>query len=180
MIDLETIGRRIRRLRLASEMRQEDLAERANLTAGFISQVERGKTSISIDSLMMILDALNIHISEFFRPTEERLVFRKADGIPLDREGVHRFITLVPGSANREMEPVLVTLLPGEQASLDPFSGEQFGYLIKGKLTLTYGDREEKMDTGDSFFTEGLHEIRLRNGGKGETEFIWITSPPWF
>ncbi len=52
------IGERIRNLRQLSNLTQEELAERANLTKGFISQIERDLTSISLDSLAQILDAL--------------------------------------------------------------------------------------------------------------------------
>ena len=45
------IGERIRNLRQSSNLTQEELAERANLTKGFISQIERDLTSISLDSL---------------------------------------------------------------------------------------------------------------------------------
>ncbi|MFQ6079074.1 MAG: helix-turn-helix domain-containing protein, partial [Thermodesulfobacteriota bacterium] len=60
------IGERIRNLRQLSSLTQEELAERAELTKGFISQVERDRTSISLDSLVQILDALDENISDFF------------------------------------------------------------------------------------------------------------------
>jgi transcriptional regulator with XRE-family HTH domain len=52
------IGERIRNLRQLSNLTQEELAERANLTKGFISQIERDLTSISLDSLVQILEAM--------------------------------------------------------------------------------------------------------------------------
>lgn len=180
MIPLEIIGRRIRRLRLAAEMTQEELAERSDLTAGFISQVERGKTSISIDSLMMILDALNVNISEFFRPTEEKIVFRDTEAVSLDRVGVKEFIALVTGAANRTMEPIRVVLAPGETSKLDPFSGEQFGYILSGKVELTYGDQKDQAAAGESFYMEGLHQVKIKAVGESDSEFLWITSPPFF
>ena len=61
------IGERIRNLRQLSNLTQEELAERANLTKGFISQIERDLTSISLDSLIQILDALDENISDFFK-----------------------------------------------------------------------------------------------------------------
>jgi transcriptional regulator with XRE-family HTH domain len=50
------IGERIRNLRQMSNLTQEELAERAGLTKGFISQIERDLTSISLDSLIKILE----------------------------------------------------------------------------------------------------------------------------
>ncbi len=180
MVDLEELGGRIRRLRLAAEMTQEELAERSDLTAGFISQVERGKTSISIDSLMMILETLNVHISDFFRPTEERIVFTDEDTIDLEREGVSHFLSLVPGAASRTMEPVKVTLAPGERARLDPFSGEQFGYVLKGEINIAYGGQKTSAKKGESFYSAGMHEIKITGAGRNDSEYLWITSPPYF
>ena len=72
------IGERIRNSRQLSNLTQEELAERANLTKGFISQIERDLTSISLDSLIQILEALDENISDFFREaSQEKIVYRR-------------------------------------------------------------------------------------------------------
>lgn len=165
---------------MAAEMTQGELAERADLTAGFISQLERGKVSISIDSLMMILDALNIHISDFFRPQVERVVFKESETVALDRDGVSDFIALVPGAANREMEPVRVRLAPGESVVLDPFSGEQFGYVLGGRVLVHYANTTAKAGKNQSFYAKGDHELKIENASNRDATFLWVTSPPFF
>ena len=79
------IGERIRNLRELSNLTQEELAERANLTKGFISQIERDLTSISLDSLIQILEAMDENISDFFRETSGG-----KDRLPGERPGHHR------------------------------------------------------------------------------------------
>lgn len=177
---LQEIGQRIRRLRQAAELTLRELAERADLTPGYISQLERGKVSISIDSLMMLLDALNVPIANFFRPSRERIVFREEDAMLLEREGVDEFAALVPGGANRVMEPVRVRLQPGESVTLKPFSGEQYGYLLRGRVAITYINNTSRASKGQSFYAGGEGEITIQNPGKSEAVFIWITSPPYF
>jgi transcriptional regulator with XRE-family HTH domain len=161
-------------------MTQEELAERADLTAGFISQVERGKTSISIDSLLMILDALNIHISDFFRPMRSRVHFPRDVAVELGREGVASFRVLVPGAANRTMEPVRVRLKKGQHTRLEPFSGEQFGYVLEGQLRIAFGGHEDDVKAGDSFFADGTDEMIITNHQQRPAVFLWVTSPPYF
>ena len=73
------IGERIRNLRLASELTQEELAERSGLTKGFISQIERDLTSISLDSLEDILTAMNSSLSDFFKSPPAETVIYTAD-----------------------------------------------------------------------------------------------------
>jgi transcriptional regulator with XRE-family HTH domain len=79
------IGERIRNSRQLGKLTQEELAERAGLTKGFISQVEMDLTSISLDSPVQILRALDENISDFFREaSEEKIVYREKDRVVID------------------------------------------------------------------------------------------------
>ena len=70
------IGEKIKNLRTILGLTQEELAERAELTKGFISQLERGLTSPSISSLEDVLEALGTNISDFFKEEkEEKFIF---------------------------------------------------------------------------------------------------------
>ena len=108
------IGERIRNLRQLSNLTQEELAERANLTKGFISQIERDLTSISLDSLIQILEAMDENISDFFREaSQEKIIYREKDRVAIEKEKIEKFELLVPGSTNRRLEPILLTLRKG-------------------------------------------------------------------
>lgn len=65
------IGEKIKRLRLENGLTQEELANRCELSKGFISQVERDMTSPSIASLVDILESLGTNLNEFFSENEE-------------------------------------------------------------------------------------------------------------
>ena len=72
------IGEKIKALRVANGLTQEELANRCELTKGFISQVERDLTSPSIATLVDILESLGTNLKEFFNETEEeKIVFQK-------------------------------------------------------------------------------------------------------
>ena len=74
------IGEKIKKLRTILGLTQEELADRAELTKGFISQVERDLTSPSIASLSDILEALGTNLSKFFKNVEdEKFVFKEKD-----------------------------------------------------------------------------------------------------
>ena len=79
------IGERIRNLRQSSSLTQEELAERAGLTKGFISQIERDLTSISLDSLVQLLEALDENISDFFTSKACRF-----GGLPVNLGSIER------------------------------------------------------------------------------------------
>jgi len=176
------IGERIRNLRQMSNLTQEELAERANLTKGFISQVERDLTSISLDSLVQILDALDENISDFFRETsQEKIVYREKDRVPLEKEKVHKFELLVPGSTNRRLEPVLLTLKQGQSTPKEkPHEGEEFGFVIKGRISLRFGREIIKLKKGECFYFWSEKEHWLQNTSSRNAIVLWITSPPYF
>ena len=71
-----SIGGKLKELRILKGLTQEELADRAELSKGFISQVERDLTSPSIATLMDILQCLGTTIGEFFNEApEEQIVF---------------------------------------------------------------------------------------------------------
>ena len=75
-----SIGAKLKELRVCKGLTQEELADRAELSKGFISQLERDLTSPSIATLMDILQCLGTSIGEFFNEApEEQIVFGKQD-----------------------------------------------------------------------------------------------------
>jgi transcriptional regulator with XRE-family HTH domain len=176
------IGERIRNLRQLSNLTQEELAERANLTKGFISQIERDLTSISLDSLIQILEAMDENISDFFRETpEERIVYREKDRVAIEKEKIEKFELLVPGSTNRRLEPILLTLRKGEATPKEkPHAGEEFGLVLRGRVNLRFGKEILKLKKGECFYLSAEKEHWLHNSGSKEVVILWISSPPSF
>ncbi len=129
-----SIGERIRMMRQAKSLTQEELASRAGLTKGFISQVERNLTSLSVESLLGILDALDQKASVFFdEGFDEKIVFGPDDRVTLERESNETFDILVPAAQNRLMDPALLTLRSGEATDEEePHEGEEFGFVLSG------------------------------------------------
>ena len=72
------IGKKLKGLRILKGLTQEELADRSELSKGFISQVERNLTSPSISTLMDILQCLGTDLKEFFSDSEDsQIVFKK-------------------------------------------------------------------------------------------------------
>src|SRR5512136_278149 len=111
------IGEQLKRLRIINSLTQEELASRADLTKGFISQLENDATSPSIATLKDILDVFGVSMQEFFGETgnDEDIVFGKDARVQASGDEGLKVELLVPGAQNREMDPVLLTLAPGEE-----------------------------------------------------------------
>ncbi len=175
------IGQKIRDLRLAAELTQAELADRSQLTKGFISQIENDQTSISLDSLIDILDALGVTPSEFFAEDTgtSRIIFSADDRVSLSGRGASVFELLVPGSTNYQMDPIMVTLEPGESLpSEESHSGEEFGYVLSGQLVIKYGKKTHRARKDNCFYFESDRPHQFLNPGKYKTSFIWVMSPP--
>ena len=129
------IGKKIKMLRALNNLTQEELASRCDLTKGYISQLENDLTSPSIATLVDILNALGSNLNEFFSSDTitEKIVFTKEDYFTKDND--YGSITwLVTNSQKNEMEPIMLSLYPGQSTPLDnPHEGEEFGYVLEGK-----------------------------------------------
>ena len=174
------LGQKIKTLRLASDLTQTELADRANLTKGFISQIENDQCSISVDSLADILEALSVTFQEFFSDkSDPEVVFAPGHRIPVEGKGASRFELLVPGSTNNEMDPILVEMKPGERLeAFDPHPGEQFGYVLKGEATLKLGKKEYRVRANHCFYFEADQPSQIMNKSRAMVRLLWVTAPP--
>jgi transcriptional regulator with XRE-family HTH domain len=175
------IGQRIKALRVAQQLTQEELASRTDLTKGFISQLENDSTSPSIATLTQILDVLGISLSNFFREFKgEQVVFGRAARVlaPESNEKV-RFELLVPKAINRSIDPALVTLEPGARTIADKMhEGEEFGYVITGEIVLVLDGAEHRVKAGESFSFIPSVPHWIENRSEREAKVVWITNPP--
>ena len=175
------IGNRIKRLRLQLNLSQAELADRCELTKGYISQLENDLTSPSISTLCDILSALGTDLSEFFKKeVNEKIVFSAEDCIEKHENGM-LLKWIIPNAQKNEMEPVLVELLAGASTSVDfPHDGEEFGYVLEGKICIELGKNKYICKKGETFYYVADKSHNISNVGKINAKFLWISTPPNF
>ena len=178
------IGKKLRALRQQRNLTQEELADRCELSKGFISQVERDLASPSIATLVDMLECLGTSLQVFFTDdSKEKVAFSPADLFEKpDDEAKHGKITwLIPTAQKNSMEPILLELdVDGETNVLPPHEGEEFGYVLAGRITLCTGRREYTIKTGGSFCLHPSNTHSLRNSGKTKAKVLWVSTPPSF
>lgn len=175
------IGSRIKDLRVANGLTQEELADRTELSKGFISQLERDLTSPSISTLEDILQCLGVTIAEFFADgKDEQLVFGEDDYFEKeDTELDNKIEWIIPNAQKNMMEPIRLTLKKGGSTYPDtPHEGEEFGFVLKGEIELHVGKKVYRASEGESFYYQAnkQHYISSENGA----ELIWVSTPPSF
>jgi len=175
------IGERIRELRIERGLTQEELADRAELSKGFISQLERDLTSPSIATLEDILMCLGTDLSTFFSAVQhQQVVFTDDDFfVKKDNDRLNTIEWIVPNAQKNNMEPIRLTLEKGGSTMPDdPHEGEEFGYVVKGKVTIHIGTEEYTAGRGESFYIHPEREHYLSSDTGAE--IIWVSAPPSF
>ena len=149
------IGEKIRILRMEKQLTQEELANRCELSKGFISQVENDLTSPSIATLIDILEILGTNLPDFFSDTkEEKVTYTKDDMFEKDDDDLkYSLMWLIQNAQKNEMEPIMITIKPGGQyIEEEPHEGEEFGYVLAGTIILHLGKKKYKVKKGESFY----------------------------
>lgn len=175
------IGSKIKRLRLANGLTLEELANRSELTKGFLSQLERDLTSPSITTLEDILEALGTSLPEFFNEKQEEQIAFKQDDFFINEQDGYVVSYIIPNAQKNQMEPILITIEKDQQSMvIDPHEGEEFGYVMQGKVCLIYGEKKLTLKKGETFYIKGGVFHYLKNMSETLAKVIWVSTPPLF
>ncbi len=151
------IGSKIKELRTNKKMTLKELSEKTSLSTGFLSQLERGLTSIATDSLLNIAEALDVELSYFLLSTSkrrERFIQKsyERDIYKIDN-ALHINYVLSNNPEDKTMLPRLIEILPTnteENLSTYQHEGEEFIYVLEGIITLFINDEKQYLYPGDS------------------------------
>ena len=177
------IGAKLKRLRMAKNLTQEELASRTDLSKGFISQVESDTASPSILTLADILEALGVNLADFFQDSNnEKVIFTKDSRLVTnDSNEQIKIELLIPGVGKRKMDPALVSLISNSESFKDnTHAGEEFGYILQGQVTLELDMQTYSLKKGDCFYFPSDRKHQVRNIGSQTAQILWIVTPPIF
>lgn len=176
------IGSQIRDLRKSKNLSLSEMAEKIGKSVGYISQVERGVSSLPIPLLQSISDVLDVQITWFFHtnnqiPMEELdYIVRKDTRRSLNFSGTGIAEELLSPRLSGTLLMILTTFSPQAQGDKTQrqHRGEEAGYIQSGTLELTIGDTLFKLKQGDSFSLLGNEPHFARNPSKEhDTVIIW-------
>jgi len=149
------IGQKIKELRVGKGFTLKDLSEKADLSIGFLSQVERGMASIAVTSLEKVAEVLEVDLSFFFTPPKKHVtsVMRSYEHEVFSVEESRFYYRLANDLEQTTLEPMLINLLPNQtREGITPYShkGEEFVYVLEGVLTVFVGEEQHQLNPGDS------------------------------
>lgn len=179
----EDIGLKIKQLRTSKNMTLKDLSEKTNLSIGFLSQLERGLTSIATDTLQTIAEVFEVEVSYFFlKPRgKNKPVVRsyEKEVFNICTSGCIQY-NLSNNLKDKEILPRLVEILPNNtEEDIQPYSheGEEFIYILEGTLTLFLDEKEYELYPGDSVHFSSLQYHNWANYTNKMVKILVATTP---
>jgi transcriptional regulator with XRE-family HTH domain len=177
---VQSLSKRLRELRNERGLTLVQLGQRVDLSASYLSQIERGETTPSLSRLTAIAKALDVEVRYFFEEdVSSPCVVKLNQGRRL--EGVADVIVelLSADPADKKIQPYRLVCQPGASRDQPPtHPGEEFGFVLKGQLTVTVGEETFVLKAGDSIHYETLQPHSWRNEGEEKCIAVWAVSPP--
>lgn len=172
-------GARLREIRQQRGLTLLDVAEKADVTKGFLSLAERGHTNVSVPVLIRICDALGIGIGNLFEHPVESMV-RRGTGAPLEMGGFDVEETLLTPASERHMQVAHTRMRPnGGSGGVYTLDAESiFVYVLSGSFVITVDGTTTSLDAGDCLTFGATQPHDWHNPTDEDTEVIWVIAPP--
>ena len=175
------VGRRIAALRKDKRLTLEALAAGTGLNVSFLSKLERGQTSISVDNLRDVAHFLGVEMVHFFHGPERSsaVVTRKGKGTSLQIANTDAVGESLIATMSGSLQATLYST-PKGQGRTDGFShpGEEIIYVLRGRVRYFVGSQEYVLSAGDSIWHRSAEPHGWRNIGATGSLTLHVNSPP--
>jgi len=157
----QRIGRNLGTFRKETGISQKYLAQTVDLSATLISRIENGLVRPSLATLELIANSLKVDIEHFFRGEEQTryiVSFKKNRPSKVSKRGYDRIELIVADVDNTFMEPAVITAKPKDQENMVKLAvhdGQEFMYVLEGKLELTVGSKKYVLNKEDAAYWHG-------------------------
>lgn len=174
------VGRRVRALRLERNLSLNDLAGKAGISIGALSQIERGLSSLRVKVIWPLAAALAVEPSALIGDGGDsasdlycvRSHLRRA--LPVHDEGIAKTLLSPPGAT---LTGMMVTVEPGSGTNeAYAHAGHEFGYVLAGDVELTVDGTSYTLKPGDSFAFKSTLMHSFTNNGKTRCEILWVNT----
>lgn len=174
------LGERIKRLRIEKNLTLKNISEKTDLSISFISQLEHGKTSATLESFKKISDALGVSPSYFFTPLETEAQSTVVRGVLNDSN--YEPNSFIYRDLKGAMEdplflPILVILQPGDNRGNNLIhKGQEFLYVLEGTLTVILNDEKFTLEENDSVFLDSSKPHYWQNHTEEQVKFLCVSA----
>lgn len=183
--NLEQVGETLRQRRVDCQLSVQELAVQSGVSAGMISQIERGLANPSLNTITKLAAALGMQLGIFFEPkpaAPHKLVVRRNERRRLAVADPRFLYELLIPDLNHQLEFVWVESAPGSSTEESPFvhEGEECGLVLQGTLEVHVGEECHILNAGDSIIFDSRIPHWYRNPGPQRVLSVWALTPPTF
>jgi transcriptional regulator with XRE-family HTH domain len=180
-VSVDELGLRIRSYRQMRKMTLRQVAEVADVSVSFLSQLERGASGASIPTLQLIAEALGLTLSDLFssEPVPAHRVLRAADRPVIHAAGVDKY--LLTRRPMQHLEVLEGVVHPGAKVGSRTHShgdSQELLLVLQGSVRLTLADEEHALGCGDSIEYRSSLTHCVSNDSAATARVLWIISPP--
>ena len=174
------MGERLRALRRERGMTMAELGQATGLTSGFLSQLERDLTSVSLSSLARICAVLGVRFGDVLDEAPVGEVIRRRDTAAWRGIGAHEDL-LLSSRDERRFHLMESRIPPGAGAGAEPYTfpaEAEIVYVLAGELELDVGGTVHRVEAGDTVTYSPRDPHTWRNPStENEVVVLWFTVP---
>jgi transcriptional regulator with XRE-family HTH domain len=172
----QPIGEKIAALRTFRKIEAQELANKSGLSLNQLNLIESGKSTPLLGVLIRISRALGIRVGTLYddsikegpaivRAKDRKSAYSFSTNEDKNREHL-TFYSLAPNKIDRHMEPFVVDILPGEDnTAKSSHEGEEFIFVLDGKVTVYYGTDVIELEKGDSIYLDSIVDHLVTTSG---------------
>ncbi len=157
---VQATAERIKGLRLMEGFTEEEVASAVDLSVTEYIKYENGEDDLPVSLLYAIADFYHVDLTEILTGSSPHLsdvcYVKSGEGLKVERYDQYDFQSLAYKYRNRKIEPLLVTLTPGNSPELVTHQGQEFNYCLEGKMVVVVGENEYLLEPGDSLYFNPL------------------------
>lgn len=177
--EMRQIAERIRELREIFGLTEEEMAREVKVELSKYMEYESSGENIPISVLYHISQKFRVDMSEILTGEPARLstleICRRGRGKTIDRFPGYMFESLAARFTGKIMEPLLVTLIPGEpEAAMVTHMGQEFNLVLEGSIVITYDGKEYPLNAGDAVYFDPTHPHGQKAAGEGKARFLTV------
>jgi transcriptional regulator with XRE-family HTH domain len=181
---MKRLGERIKRKRESMHMQLNDLARKVGVSSSALSQIENAKAFPSIVTLKTIADQLNTTVGELIGEnetlTKNPLITKKEKKFVMGNKSGTSIYLLSHHDPHKQMETYLVEFIKNSdtQAIFTEHPGQEFCYILKGKVSFILDEKEYELSEGDSLYFNSNIPHFAKGWSKSNAIMLWIITPP--
>lgn len=179
--ELKQIAERLAGLRDVLELSAAEMAKTCGISLDEYSRLEGGEADISVSVLHKISQAYGIELTTLLFGDEPKMssyfVTRKGKGVAVERTKAYKYQSLAAGFSKRKADPFMVTVHPkpiDEPIYLNSHTGQEYNYIIEGRLLIEINKKELILEEGDSIYFNAELPHGMKALGEKPVRFLAI------